>query len=250
MRGAHDGGGKNTSNTKTTALRAREGGLKVHVKTAHKRSHASTLWLERQLNDPFVQKARDEGFRSRAVYKLKEMDEKHRLFVRGQTIVDLGAAPGGWSQYAAGRVGAGTGASCGKVIALDLLPMEPIQNVLFLQMDFADQDAPQTLKSLLGTEGQGGAVHGVLSDMAANATGHRQTDHLRIVALAEMAANFAMDILAQNGFFLAKVLQGGTEGSLLTALKHNFVTVQHVKPKASRTGSAELYVLARGFRKV
>jgi 23S rRNA (uridine2552-2'-O)-methyltransferase len=221
----------------------REGGrsLKTRVHTADRRSHSSTLWLERQLNDPYVAEARRQGYRSRAAYKLIEIDDKYRLFRPGQKIVDLGAAPGGWSLVAAERVGAATGE--GRVVGIDLLDIEPIAGVDFKVMDFYDGHAPTYLKSTLG-----GKADGVLSDMAANATGHRKTDHLRIVALAELAADFARDVLAPGGFFLAKVLQGGTEGDLLAGLKREFATVRHVKPKASRAGSAELYVLATGFR--
>jgi len=219
----------------------REGGraLKTRVKTARKRSLASTLWLERQLNDPYVAKARRDGYRSRAAYKLIEIDDKYRLLKPGERIVDLGAAPGGWSQVAAARTRDG-GA---RVIALDLKDMDPIDGVEFRRMDFHDPDAPERLRELLG-----GPADGVLSDMAANATGHRKTDHLRIVGLAELAADFALEVLAPGGFFLAKVLQGGAEGDLLARLKRAFALVRHVKPKASRSDSAELYLLATGFR--
>lgn len=221
----------------------REGGrsLKTRVKTARKRSLSSTLWLERQLNDPYVARARREGYRSRAAYKLLEMDDRFHLFKPGGRIVDLGAAPGGWSQIAAARVKAKEGK--GKVVAVDLLDMERIDGVDFAVKDFNDPDAPEFIKAMLG-----GEADGVMSDMAANATGHRATDHLRIVALAELAAEFACDVLAEGGFFVAKVLQGGTEGQLLARLKRDFSTVRHVKPAASRTDSAELYVLATGFR--
>ncbi|WP_330083195.1 RlmE family RNA methyltransferase [Methylocystis iwaonis] len=221
----------------------REGGrsLKTRVKTARKRSLSSTLWLERQLNDPYVARAKREGYRSRAAYKLIEMDERYHLLKPGARIVDLGAAPGGWSQIAADRVKAKDGR--GKVVGVDLLDMEPIPGVQFAVKDFNDEDAPDFIKEMLG-----GEADGVMSDMAANATGHKQTDHLRIVALAELAADFAMDVLAPGGFFVAKVLQGGTEGQLLTRLKRDFAAVRHVKPAASRADSAELYVLATGFR--
>ncbi len=215
--------------------------LKTRVKTARKRTLSSTLWLERQLNDPYVARAKREGYRSRAAYKLLEMDERFHLFKPGGRIVDLGAAPGGWSQVAADRVKAKDGR--GKVVGVDLLDMEPIAGVTFAVKDFNDDDAPVLIKSMLG-----GEADGVMSDMAANATGHRQTDHLRIVALAELAAEFAMEVLASGGFFVAKVLQGGTEGQLLARLKRDFATVRHVKPAASRADSAELYVLATGFR--
>jgi 23S rRNA (uridine2552-2'-O)-methyltransferase len=222
----------------------REGGrsLKARVKTARKRSLSSTLWLERQLNDPYVARARLEGFRSRAAFKLVEINDKYRLLKSGQRIVDLGAAPGGWSQVAAKRVGAAEGK--GRVVGIDLLNMDPITGADFAIMDFNASDAPERLKQMLG-----GPADGVLSDMAANATGHRKTDHLRIVALAELAAQFAREVLSPGGFFLAKVLQGGTEGDLLASLKRDFAKVHHVKPAASRAGSAELYVLATGFRR-
>ena len=221
----------------------REGGraLKTRVRTARKRSLASTLWLERQLNDPYVAQARREGYRSRAAYKLIEIAEKHRLFRPGGRIVDLGAAPGGWSQVAAQAVGSAKGK--GRVIAIDLLEMDAIVGVEFKQMDFHDPDAPERLREWLG-----GLADGVMSDMAANATGHRKTDHLRIVGLAELAIDFACSVLAPGGFFLAKVLQGGSEGEVLARLKRDFALVRHLKPKASRADSAELYVLATGFR--
>jgi 23S rRNA (uridine2552-2'-O)-methyltransferase len=221
----------------------REGGraLKTRVKTARKRSLASTLWLERQLNDPYVAQARREGYRSRAAYKLIEIDDKHKLFRPGQKIVDLGAAPGGWSQVAAARVQAREGR--GRVVAIDLLEMEAIDGVEFRQMDFHDAEAPRLLREWLG-----GPADGVLSDMAANATGHRKTDQLRIMGLIELAADFASEVLAPGGFFLAKVLQGGAEGELVARLKRDFAAVRHLKPKASRADSAELYLLATGFR--
>jgi 23S rRNA (uridine2552-2'-O)-methyltransferase len=222
----------------------REGGrsLKVQVKSAGgRRTLSSKLWLERQLNDPYVAQAKREGYRSRAAYKLIEIDERYRLLKKGQKIVDLGAAPGGWAQVAAQKLGAAAGHGC--VVGIDLLDIDPIPGVDFAVMDFLAPDAPGRIKAMLG-----GAADGVLSDMAANATGHRKTDHLRIVGLVEAAAEFAQEVMAPGGFFLAKVLQGGTEGNLLAALKRDFATVRHVKPKASRVDSAELYVLATGFR--
>jgi 23S rRNA (uridine2552-2'-O)-methyltransferase len=221
----------------------REGGraLKTRVRTARKRSLSSTLWLERQLNDPFVAQARREGWRSRAAFKLTEIAEKYRLFRPGARIVDLGAAPGGWSQVAARAVKSAEGK--GRVIAIDLIEIDAIEGVEFKAMDFNDPAAPGALREWLG-----GLADGVMSDMAANATGHRKTDHLRIVGLAELAADFAASVLAPGGFFLAKVLQGGSEGELLARLKRDFSAVRHVKPKASRADSAELYVLATGFR--
>jgi len=223
----------------------REGGraLKVRVKTARKRSPASARWLERQLNDPYVAQARREGFRSRAAFKLIEIDDKHKLFKPGQRIVDLGAAPGGWSQVAAARTQAREGR--GRVIAIDLLEMDPIEGVEFRRMDFHAPEAPARLREWLS-----GPADGVLSDMAANATGHRKTDQLRVMGLVELAADFAGEVLAPGGFFLAKVLQGGAEGALLARLKREFASVRHVKPKASRADSAELYLLATGFRRL
>jgi 23S rRNA (uridine2552-2'-O)-methyltransferase len=223
----------------TTSGRGRE--LKTRVKTGKGRSLSSKLWLERQLNDPYVARAKREGFRSRAAYKLIEIDNKHRLFKPGMKVVDLGAAPGGWSQVAARRVGAGEGR--GRVVAIDVLEMPAIPGVDFVQLDFLDPSAPDTLKAMLG-----GEADIVMSDMAANATGHRKTDHLRIMALAETAAEFAREVLAPGGAFLCKVLQGGTEGALLAQLKRDFKSVKHVKPAASRADSAELYLLATGYR--
>lgn len=215
--------------------------LKTRVKTARKRSLASTLWLERQLNDPYVARAKAEGYRSRAAFKLIEIDSRYRILKRGQKIVDLGAAPGGWSQVAAAKVGAAEGA--GKVFGIDLLPVDTIPGVDFRQLDFLAPEAPQIL-----TEWLGGPADVVLSDMAGNATGHKKTDQLRIIGLVELAADFAAEILAPGGVFLAKVLQGGTETNLLATLKRQFTEVKHVKPKASRADSSELYVLATGFR--
>jgi 23S rRNA (uridine2552-2'-O)-methyltransferase len=215
--------------------------LKVRVKTGKSRTLSSKLWLERQLNDPYVARAKREGFRSRAAYKLAEIDDKFRFLKPGAKVVDLGAAPGGWSQIAAKRVGAAEGK--GRVIAIDLLQMEVVSGVEFLQLDFLDEKAPQILRDLLG-----GPADVVLSDMAANATGHRQTDHLKIMALVELAAEFAGEVLEQGGAFVAKVLQGGTETALLAKLKRDFATVKHIKPAASRADSAELYLVAIGFR--
>lgn len=215
--------------------------LKVRVKKARGRSLSSKLWLERQLNDPYVARARREGYRSRAAYKLAEIDDKYRFLRPGSRVVDLGAAPGGWSQIAAQRVAAGE--RRGRVVAIDILEMESITGVEFLRLDFLDPAAPERLRTILA---DGADV--VLSDMAANASGHRKTDHLRIMALVETAAEFAGEVLNPGGAFLAKVLQGGAEASLLQTLKRDFTTVRHVKPAASRSGSAELYVLATGFR--
>jgi len=217
----------------------RRGRLSVRAKSA--RTPSSKRWLERQLNDPYVTRAKREGFRARAAFKLIEIDDKHCLLQRGARVVDLGAAPGGWSQVASRRVGAAE--RRGRVVAVDLLAMTPIAGVEFMQLDFLDPHAPDTIKAVLG-----GPADVVLSDMAANATGHRKTDHLKIMALAEAAADFARDVLAPGGAFLCKVLQGGTEVTLLAALKRDFASVKHVKPAASRADSAELYLLATGFR--
>jgi 23S rRNA (uridine2552-2'-O)-methyltransferase len=212
--------------------------LKQRVKTGKGRTLSSKMWLERQLNDPYVQRAKREGYRSRAAFKLVEIDDKYRVLKKGARVVDLGAAPGGWSQVAAKRIGEG-----GRIVAIDLLDIEPIANVDFIQLDFLDPAAPDELKARLG-----GEADVVLTDMAANATGHRKTDHIKIVALVEAAAEFAREVLKPGGAFLAKVIQGGTEGDLLAMLKRDFATVKHVKPAASRQDSAELYVLATGFR--
>lgn len=211
--------------------------LKVRVKSKRK-SQSSKLWLERQLNDPYVARAKREGFRSRAAFKLIEIDDRHHLLKPGARVVDLGSAPGGWSQVSVKRIGAR-----GRVVAIDILPVDPIGGVDFAQIDFLDAAAPDKLKAMLG-----GPADVVLSDMAANATGHRKTDHLKIMALVEAAAAFAAEVLKPGGTFLAKVLQGGTEGALLADLKRDFTSVKHIKPAASRADSAELYVLASGFR--
>lgn len=212
------------------------------VRTARGRTVSQTKWLQRQLNDPYVAAAKDQGLRSRAAFKLAEMDDKYELLKVGQRIVDLGAAPGGWTQIAAERIGAGSG-SGGTVVAVDLTPMDPVPGAVVLTLDFTADGAEDTIKSRLD-----GCAHGVLSDMASPATGHRQTDHLRIMGLAEQAAAFAADVLCEGGWFLCKVLQGGTARELLTRLKQDFKVVRHVKPPASRADSSELYVLATGFR--
>jgi len=215
--------------------------LKARLKSGKRRSHSSRRWLTRQLNDPFVARAKREGFRARAAFKLIEIDDKHRFLKKGARVVDLGAAPGSWSEVAAERVGAAHGT--GRVIAVDLLEMSAIAGVEFLQLDFLDPGAPAAIKRCLC-----GSADVVLSDMAANATGHRRTDHLKIMALAQAAAELAREVLAPGGTFLCKVLQGGTEASLLDELKREFASVRHVKPAASRADSAELYLLAMGFR--
>ena len=214
--------------------------LRVRLKSGKRRTLSSKLWLERQLNDPYVARAKREGFRSRAAYKLMEIDDKARILRKGARVVDLGAAPGGWSQVAAKRVGA---PQQGRVVAIDILPMEPVAGVDFLHLDFLDHDAPERLKAMLG-----GDADLVLSDMAANATGHARTDHLKIMALVETAADFAREVLSPGGAFLGKVLQGGTEAALLASLKRDYTSVKHIRPPASRADSAELYLLATGFR--
>ena len=217
------------------------GRLHVTVKSGGKRKLSSKLWLERQLNDPYVVQAKRDGFRSRAAYKLREIDDKHRFLKQGQVVVDLGAAPGGWSQIAAKRVGSVEGR--GKVVAIDLLEMPELPGVTFAQMDFLDDRAPEKLRAMIG-----GGADVVMSDMAANTTGHRKTDQLRIIGLVESAAAFACEILNPGGTFVAKVFQSGADAELLAQLKRDFTTVKHVKPAASRQDSSERYVLALGFR--
>ena len=217
------------------------GRLHVTVRTGGKRKLSSKLWLERQLNDPYVAQAKREGYRSRAAFKLVEIDDKYHVLKPGMTVVDLGAAPGGWSQVAAKRVGAANGK--GRVIAIDLLEMPEIPGVQFAQLDFHADDAPEKLTAMLG-----GRADVVLSDMAANTTGHRKTDQLRIVGLVEIAAAFASEVLNPGGTFLATVFQSGADAELLGQLKRDFATVRHVKPAASRQDSSERYVLATGFR--
>jgi len=217
------------------------GRLHVTVRTGGKRKLSSKLWLERQLNDPYVAQAKRDGYRSRAAYKLLEIDDKYHVLKPGMTVVDLGAAPGGWSQIAARRVGADNGK--GKVVAIDLLEMPEIPGVTFAQLDFHADDAPERLTAMIG-----GRADVVMSDMAANTTGHRKTDQLRIVGLVEIATAFAADVLNPGGAFLAKVFQSGADTELLAQLKRDYATVRHVKPAASRQDSAERYVLATGFR--
>ncbi len=207
------------------------------IKTARGRKISSIKWIERQLTDPYVAKAKKEGYRSRAAYKLIEIDEKTKILKKNQIVVDLGAAPGGWCQVAVAK-----GA---KVVAIDLLEMDEITDVQFFQMDFMDDDAPDVLINALGGE----KCDVVMSDMAHNTVGHRNTDHTKIMLLVEAAYDFAVEILKPNGVFLAKVFQGGTEGDLLARMKKDFRTVKHIKPPASRKESPETYVVALGFRK-
>ena len=216
--------------------------LKVRVKTGKGKTASQKIWLERQLNDPYVHEAKKLGYRSRAAFKLIEIDDKFKFLKSGGRIVDLGAAPGGWSQVAAKRVKAEEGK--GKVVALDMHGMDPITAVTIFKKDFYDDDAPALLIGALG----GDKADCVLSDMAAHATGHRQTDVINIIALAEAGYYFAKEVLKPGGMYLAKVLRGGTENEILKLLKKDFETVKHVKPMASRDDSAELFVLALGYR--
>jgi 23S rRNA (uridine2552-2'-O)-methyltransferase len=223
----------------------RQGGqrkLAVSVRTAKGRKIASTRWLQRQLNDPYVEEAKRRGYRSRAAFKLAEIDDKHHLLRPGMTVVDLGAAPGGWSQIAAQRVKVMAGK--GRVVAVDLVEVEPISGVVQLTLDLTDPEASKSIGEALG----GAKADVVLSDMHAPATGHKATDHLRIMGLVEAALDLAEDILAPGGTFLCKVLQGGASRELVARLNRSFAKVRHVKPKASRAESAEMYVLATGFR--
>ncbi|MBO0903914.1 RlmE family RNA methyltransferase [Jiella sonneratiae] len=223
------------------AGRGDDRGMSVRVKKKRGVKASSRRWLERQLNDPYVRRAKADGYRSRAAYKLIEIDDRYRLLKPGQAVVDLGAAPGGWSQVAVDRVkSALDGVS---VVGIDYLTVEPVAGATILEMDFLEADAPQRLLDTLGR-----APDVVLSDMAAPTTGHRRTDHLRTMHLCEVAADFAVRTLRPGGHFLAKTFQGGTEGDLLTLLKQSFATVHHVKPPASRDGSVELYILAKGFK--
>lgn len=238
---------------------------KTHVKTAKRRKISSTLWLDRQLNDPYVQRARKDGYRSRAAYKISELDDKFHFFAKGKTVVDLGAAPGGWTQVAVERCGEN------KVVALDILEMGGISGAIVLHKDFTEDDAPMLIMKALGQSRSAAPAHGedeepsrsadggedsplrvvdiVISDMAPNTTGHKNTDHIRIVGLVEMAAFFALEVLKPGGTFIAKSWQGGTEAELLKKLKQHFSTVKHAKPKASRSDSAETFLIAMGFRK-
>ncbi len=211
-------------------------GLAVRVRSASGRTPASRAWLQRQLNDPYVAAAQTQGFRSRAAFKLIELDDKYHLLRPGMRVVDLGAAPGGWTQVAVQRGAA-------QVLGLDLLPIEPVAGARFLQGDFNDPDMPARLTALLG-----GKADLVLSDIAPNTTGHAATDHIRIVALAELAFDFAVRTLAPGGAFVAKVFQGGSERQLLAPMKQAFAAVRHAKPPASRKESSELYVVATGYR--
>lgn len=212
--------------------------LRERLRTARSRSLSSQRWLERQLNDPYVAAARQQGYRSRAAWKLQQMDDRHRLVPQGGRVVDLGAAPGGWTQVVLERAGPG-----GRVLAVDINEMEPLAGAEVMQLDFTAEGADEIVKARLD-----GPVDLVLSDMAQPATGHRQTDHIRIMLLCEMALDFALDVLKPGGAFVAKVLKGGTENELLRRMKRHFTTVRHAKPDASRKDSAEAYVIATGFK--
>lgn len=212
---------------------------KSKVRTAKGRKIASTRWLQRQLNDPYVEEAKKQGYRSRAAFKIKEIDEKMDLLQPGMTVVDLGAAPGGWCQVAMEK-------RCAKVVAIDLLEMDEVPGVDFVQMDFMDNDAPDKLKDMLG--GPDVQVDVVMSDIAPNTTGHKQTDHLRIMAVVEAAYYFSCEVLKPDGVFIAKVFQGGAQNTLMAQMKKDFKTIKHVKPKASRKESSEQYLVASGFR--
>ncbi len=210
----------------------------VRVKAKKNRTESSRRWLERHLNDPYVASAQKEGYRSRAAYKLLELDERFQLLKPGMRILDLGAAPGGWSQVAAKRAGRKA-----TIVALDILEFDPLDGVHILTMDFLADEAPEALRAALG-----GKADLVLSDMAPSTTGHTGTDHIRIIALAEAAAQFALEVLAPGGAFVCKVFQGGTENDLLAAIKKSFAKVRHAKPPASRAESSETYLVAQGFR--
>jgi 23S rRNA (uridine2552-2'-O)-methyltransferase len=216
--------------------------LTVKLRTAKGRKVGSTRWLQRQLNDPYVEEAKRRGYRSRAAFKLTEIDDRYRFLKPGMIVLDLGAAPGGWSQIAAERVGSAEGK--GQVLAVDLSAIEPLPGVEVLTQDVSANEAPAAIRAAL----KGGHADVVLSDMAAPATGHRSTDHVRVVALVESALDLAADVLKPGGTFLAKVFQGGAGGELVVRLKRSFAKVHHVKPKASRKESPEVYVLATGFR--
>jgi len=237
--GSGSGSGKNNSGRGQRDLR-------VRVKTARGRKLSSTLWLERQLNDPYVQRAKAEGYRGRAAFKISEIDDKFRFLVPGARVVDLGCAPGGWCQIAARRVnalGEKPGKKIGSILGVDLQEVEPIAGCELHVLDFLEDDADQKVKEWLG-----GQADVVMSDMAASASGHKQTDHIRIMTLCEAAAYFAFDVLSPGGTFVAKVLAGGAEADLQKVLKQNFTKVQHFKPGASRADSSEKFVVATGFR--
>ena len=211
----------------------------VRVKTARRRTAQSTRWLDRQLNDPYVRRAKAEGYRSRAAYKLIELDEKFHFLRGAKAVVDLGIAPGGWTQVVRNQI------PNAAIVGIDLLPVDPIEGATIFQMDFTDNKAPDIIIEALG-----GKPDLVISDMAANTVGHKQTDHLRTMGLVELAVDFAVQYLTPGGTFVCKVFAGGTDGEILQILKRNFKTVKHAKPPASRKGSVEWYVIAQGFKGV
>ena len=223
----------------TASGSGRGGGLRTRVKTARGRKVGSTKWLERQLNDPYVKRAKADGYRSRAAYKLTELDDRFQLIKGVKRVIDLGIAPGGWSQVVRQRA---PGAA---IVGIDLLPTEPLEGVTILEMDFMDEAAPERLREALG-----GPADLVMSDMAANTVGHPQTDHLRTMGLVEAGLQFATEVLRPGGAFVAKVLAGGADAALVAQLKKAFATVKHAKPPASRKGSSEWYVIAQGFKGV
>lgn len=235
-KGSKTGGSKPGTNARA------EKGLKTRVRSAKGRKISSTLWLQRQLNDPYIAKAKAEGYRSRAAFKLSEMNDKHKFLKPGMRVVDLGCAPGGWLQVAVKAVKSTPGNPT--IVGIDYLGMGPVPGTIILEKDFTDEDAPKMLIDALG----GHKVDVVLSDMASPTTGHRPTDHLRIIALVEMASEFAIDVLKPGGILVAKVFQGGTEHQLLAELKRHFTSTFHAKPPASRSGSAESYLIAKGFK--
>ncbi|MFA4994101.1 MAG: RlmE family RNA methyltransferase [Bdellovibrionales bacterium] len=228
------------SNSKKTSRITSRRRVAVRVKAKKQRSESSRQWLQRHLNDPYVAAAQEEGYRSRAAFKLLQLDEKFKILRPGLRVVDLGAAPGGWTQVTAKAIAK---KGC-RLVALDILPMAPVEGAKILQMDFMADDAPEKLKELLG-----GPADLVLSDLAPNTTGHAGTDHIRIMALAEMAAHFAVDILAPGGAFVCKFFQGGAEREVLNLLKEHFAKTKHAKPPASRSESSETYLVAQGFKK-
>ena len=230
--------GKTPKDKKRGSSGRGEDGLKVKLKTARGRKVSSQRWLERQLNDPYVRAAKSKGYRSRAAFKLVELDDKFHVLKKGARVLDLGAAPGGWVQVAAERIG-----PSGIIVGADILEMEPIAGAELMVADLLDADTPDRLKAALG-----GPADVVLSDMAAATTGHRATDHLRTVALIEAALDVAEDTLKPGGAFIGKVFQGGAAGDLLTRIKQHFSVVKHVKPPASRAESVELYLVATGFK--
>jgi len=238
--GGRAGAGRGGSGARDSGRGLSGRNLKVRVKTAKRRSASSARWLERQLNDPYVAEARKRGYRSRAAFKLTQLDDRFRFLKSGARIVDLGCAPGGWLQVAAERCGPSA-----HIVGIDLLEVEAVAGADLLLGDFLDDDAPERLKATLG-----GPADVVLSDMAASSTGHAKTDHLKVMALVEAAHLFAQEVLAPGGTFVAKVLQGGTERDLLAQLKRDFEKVHHVKPAASRADSSEMYLVATGFRAV